>query len=131
MYSNPFLREQLKNIIISGNKGGKPGQWSARKAQLLALEYKKAGGRYIGPKTKTQKSLTKWTRERWGTVSGRNSIQGPYATGERYLPLKARKSLTKKEYAATTAAKRKGIKTGKQFMPQPKSIARKTRAYRA
>lgn len=130
-YTKPELREYLKTLILQGNKGGKSGQWSARKAQLLVHAYEKAGGKYKSPKkTKAQKSLTKWTKEKWGTLSGRNSIQGRYATGERYLPLKARKSLTKKEYALTSAAKRKGIRQGKQFVPQPKSIARKTAKYR-
>ena len=43
-YTKPTMRKNLFNRIKSGSKGGKPGQWSARKAQLLASEYKKAGG---------------------------------------------------------------------------------------
>lgn len=43
-YDKPSLRERLKNRIMSGSKGGDPGEWSARKAQLLATEYEKAGG---------------------------------------------------------------------------------------
>ncbi len=57
-YTKPGLRERLKNQIMSGSKGGKPGQWSARKAQLLAQAYKKSGGSYSGPKTSKQKSLS-------------------------------------------------------------------------
>jgi len=45
-YTKPELRKRLFNKIKAGSRGGKPGQWSARKAQLLALEYKKAGGGY-------------------------------------------------------------------------------------
>jgi hypothetical protein len=115
---------------MAGSKGGKPGQWSARKAQLLALEYKKAGGKYSGSKTKSQKSLSKWTKEKWGTKSGKPSTQGAKATGERYLPKKAREALSAKEYAATSRAKRKGLKQGKQFVAQPKKIAKKTAKYR-
>jgi hypothetical protein len=63
-YTNPKLRESIKDRIMASDKGGKPGQWSARKAQLVALEYKKAGGSYTGGKTKKQKSLSKWTGER-------------------------------------------------------------------
>jgi len=129
-YTNSALRERLKNKIMSGSKGGKPGQWSARKAQLLALEYKKAGGKYSGSKTKSQKSLSKWTKEKWGTKSGKPSTQGDKATGERYLPKKAREALSAKEYAATSRAKRKGLKQGKQFVAQPKKIAKKTAKYR-
>ena len=78
----------------------------------------------------SQKSLTDWGKQKWRTKSGKNSTQGSKATGERYLPAKAIKSLSNKEYAATTAAKRKGKKAGKQFVKQPKSIAKKTRSYR-
>jgi hypothetical protein len=45
-YTKPALRKRLFNKIKAGTKGGDPGEWSARKAQLLALEYKKAGGGY-------------------------------------------------------------------------------------
>lgn len=77
-----------------------------------------------------QKSLKKWTEESWGTKSGKPSTQGPKATGERYLPKKAREALSPKEYAATTKAKREGTKKGKQFVAQPKKIAEKTAKYR-
>lgn len=46
VYTKPTLRKQIFERIKSGSKGGSPGQWSARKAQLLAVEYKKAGGGY-------------------------------------------------------------------------------------
>ena len=129
-YTKPELRERLKNQIMSSSKGGRSGQWSARKAQLLAQAYKKAGGNYSGPKTSGQKSLSKWTKEKWGTKSGKPSTQGTKATGERYLPKKAREALTKEEYARTTAAKRRGTSSGKQFVRQPKAIAKKTARYR-
>jgi hypothetical protein len=129
-YTKPSLRERIKNEVMAGSKGGKPGQWSARKSQLLSQKYEKAGGGYSGKKTEGQKSLSKWTKEKWGTKSGKPSTQGPKATGERYLPLKALKSLTSKEYASTTRAKRKGTKEGKQFVKQPKKIAKKTASYR-
>jgi len=79
---------------------------------------------------KSQKSLKAWTKQKWRTKSGKPSTQGPKATGERYLPEKAIKSLSASEYAATTRAKRKGTKAGKQFVKQPKTIAKKTRAHR-
>ncbi len=75
---------------------------------------------------KSQRSLKSWTKQKWRTKSGKPSSR----TGERYLPEKAIKSLTSAEYAATTKAKRQGTKQGKQFVKQPKSIAKKTRAYR-
>jgi hypothetical protein len=79
---------------------------------------------------KPQQSLKKWTQEDWGTKSGKPSTQGPKATGERYLPKKARESLSASEYAATTKAKREGTKAGKQFVKQPKTIAKKTARFR-
>ena len=75
----------------------------------------------------SQKSLKKWTEQKWRTKSGKPSGE----TGERYLPEKAIKSLSSAEYAATTKAKREGTAKGKQFVKQPKSIAEKTRKFRA
>jgi hypothetical protein len=77
-----------------------------------------------------QKSLKKWTDEEWGTRSGKPSTQGPKATGERYLPKRAREALSPAEYAATTRAKREGTRKGKQFVAQPKKIAKKTAKFR-
>jgi hypothetical protein len=79
------------------------------------------------PLKKSQKSLKKWTKQKWRTKSGKKSSK----TGERYLPAAAIKALSPQEYAATTRAKRKGTKKGKQFVKQPKNIAKKVRKYRA
>ena len=79
---------------------------------------------------KSQRSLKAWTKQKWRTKSGKPSTQGPKATGERYLPAKAIKALSAKEYAKTSAAKRKGSKQGKQFVKQPKTVAKKVRKYR-
>ncbi len=81
-------------------------------------------------KSKSQQSLDRWTKQKWKTKSGKPSTQGPKATGERYLPAKAIKSLTDSEYAATTRAKRKGTAKGKQFVAQPKKVAKKVKPYR-
>ena len=74
----------------------------------------------------SQRSLKKWTKQKWRTKSGKPSAK----TGERYLPEAAIKSLSSAEYAATTKAKREGTKKGKQFVKQPKRIAKKTARYR-
>jgi len=129
-YTKPELRERIKNRVLAGTKGGKAGQWSARKAQIVAQEYKKAGGGYTGSKTSKQKSLSKWTKEDWGTKSGKPSTQGSKATGERYLPKKAREKLSAAEYAKTSEKKREDLRKGKQFSKQPKSLAKKTSRYR-
>lgn len=75
---------------------------------------------------KPQKSLKAWTKQDWGTKSGKKSSE----TGERYLPKKARESLSSTEYAQTSAKKRKDTKAGKQHSKQPKKIAAKTRKHR-
>jgi hypothetical protein len=75
---------------------------------------------------KTQQSLKDWTKQKWRTKSGKKSSK----TGERYLPEKAIKALTPAEYAATSKAKRKATKKGKQHSRQPKKIAAKTKRYR-
>ena len=75
---------------------------------------------------KSQRSLKAWSKQKWRTKSGKPSKQ----TGERYLPSAAIKALTSAEYAATTKAKRKGKKAGKQFTKQPKGIAKKTARFR-
>lgn len=75
---------------------------------------------------KPQESLKNWTKQKWRTKSGKPSGE----TGERYLPEKAIKSLSSSEYAATSKAKREGTKKGKQFVRQPKKIAKKTAKYR-
>jgi len=102
------------------------GKHSARAMQLAGKIYREKGGSYTGPKTKAQSSMSKWTKEDWGTKSGKPSGK----TGERYLPKKARESLTTAEYAATTKAKREGTKRGQQFVKQPKKIAAKTAKFR-
>ena len=79
---------------------------------------------------KSQQSLKNWTAQKWRTKSGKPSTKGKKATGERYLPEKAIKAMSSKEYAATTKAKRKATKAGKQFSKQPKKIAKKTAKYR-
>ena len=73
-----------------------------------------------------QKSLKDWGDQKWRTKSGKPSS----VTGERYLPEAAIKSLSAKEYAATTKAKRAGKASGKQFVAQPKAIAKKTAKFR-
>ena len=75
---------------------------------------------------KSQKSLKTWGDQKWTTKSGKKSSE----TGERYLPKAAIKALSPQEYAATTKAKRAGKAAGKQFVAQPKSIAKKTAGYR-
>ena len=126
----PLLWKRIVAKYKRGIKGGKAGQWSARKAQLATLDYQSRfpnkQAAYIGKRSRSN-SLKVWTKQAWGTRSGRNSIQGPKASGERYLDRRSLANLTAKEYKETTAAKRRQIRKRKQFSKQPKKIASKTR----
>jgi len=119
--TDPQLWERVKKEVTAGDKGGEPGQWSARKAQYAVQQYKKRGGGYEGKKS-TDNHLREWTREDWGTQSGNPSGE----TGERYLPKKARESLSEEEYARTTRKKRADTRRGQQHSSQPADVARKT-----
>jgi len=125
--NKPSLWKRIVARIKSqASHGTRAGQWSGRKAQAAVKAYKKAGGGYSGAK-KSSNSLSKWSKQKWRTKSGKKSSK----TGERYLPEKAIKSLSAREYARTTAKKRRDKAKGKQFSKQPKSIARKVKKYRS
>jgi hypothetical protein len=123
--TDPALWERVKRKVTAGDKGGRPGEWSARKAQLAVQDYKRRGGGYAGAKP-ADNSLGRWTKEDWGTASGKRSRD----SGERYLPRKARDSLSAEEYRRTSDRKRRDTKAGRQVSPQPKDVARKTARHR-
>ncbi len=124
--TDPKLWDEVKKKVTEGDKGGKPGQWSARKAQMATQQYKKEGGGYAGEKT-ADNHLTEWTREEWGTKSGEQSGK----TGERYLPRQARAALSDREYERTTKKKQADTRRGKQFSAQPHDVAAKVAHARA
>ena len=119
--SNPKLWEKVKAEVTDAGRGGKPGQWSARKAQLAVQEYKKEGGGYKGRRT-GDNSLRHWQDENWGTKSGARSAD----TGERYLPREAREALSNEDYQHTSAKKRADTAKGRQFSRQPRDVAAAT-----
>lgn len=106
-YTEPALRKKLKEQIQAGDKGGEPGQWSARKAQLLVRQYEKAGGGYVdhGTRTATQQHLKQWGEQEWHTAGGSADARGTKGTS-RYLPDVAWKLLSKKETEATESPKK-------------------------
>ncbi|EKV31424.1 hypothetical protein C882_3797 [Caenispirillum salinarum AK4] len=116
--TDPKLWDRVKKDITGSDKGGEPGQWSARKAQMAVQEYKRRGGGYEGRKPKTH--LDKWTEEDWGTRSGARSRD----TGERYLPKKARERMTEEQYRRTTEKKRRDMHRGRQYSRQPPDAER-------
>lgn len=116
-YTKPELRDKIKDKVVKGDKGGKPGQWSARKAQLVASEYKKEGGDYTTKKADAsgaQKSLKKWGNEDWRTADGKKAGK-PDGKTDRYLPAEAWKKLSAAD-RKETRAKKLSASVEKQFV---------------
>ena len=120
-YTDPDLRARLKDEVQAEDKGGKPGQWSARKSQLLKAAYEREGGGYLGEKDASQQHLSQWTQEEWQTSDG----SGDARTGsddehggasKRYLPKAAWDELSESEKRATDAAKAEGSEHGDQYV---------------
>ena len=124
-YTRPELREKVKNQVMAGDKGGKPGQWSARKAQLVAHEYEAQGGGYKHPRNKAQNSLKQWGDEHWHTADGKQAIQKDET--HRYLPDAAWNELSPKQRKSTDRKKVEGSKRGEQYVANtgPAASARK------
>lgn len=123
--TKPALWKRIVASVKRGTKGGRSGQWSARKAQLATARYKKAGGGYSGKKSSKNK-LSKWSKQKWDYVS-KGDKKKPRAKRGRYLPASVRKSLTPSQKAATNRRKRAASKAGKQRAKYSKSVARKVR----
>lgn len=118
-YDKPDLREKLKDQIKAGDKGGKTGGWSARKAQLLTHEYEKAGGGYLrDERTESQQHLEEWTDQDWRTEDGKPADKGDKTA--RYLPAEAWEKLTPAQRKATNAKKLKGSEEGENRVPNTK-----------
>jgi hypothetical protein len=114
-YTDPDLREKIKEEIKASDKGGRPGQWSARKSQLLTQEYEKRGGGYKGDKDGSQKDLEKWTDEEWQTQEGEAKARDGEETA-RYLPKEAWENMSEGEKRETERKKREGSKEGEQYV---------------
>jgi hypothetical protein len=129
-YTNNALRERIKARVMAGSEGGRPGQWSARKAQLVAIRYRAAGGGYKKGKkpTKKQRSLRKWTREKWRTSDGKPALRD--GKMRRYLPDKVWGKLTPAQRSATNRKKIQGDRQGRQFVANTEVARKKGKAYR-
>ncbi|KAL6721967.1 hypothetical protein ACLMJK_001072 [Lecanora helva] len=118
-YTDPKLRDEVKEEVQQSDKGGAPGQWSARKAQFMASEYKKRGGDYNTDKKQqdeSQKNLSKWTEEEWQTKEGSGEAKQADGTEKRYLPKKAWEDMAEDEKEKTDKKKLEESKEGKQFV---------------
>ena len=116
--SNPTLWNHVKQQVMKSSKGGLPGKWSARKAQIAVRLYKSRGGKYKGSRT-SQNSLTKWSREKWDYISNKRS--------GRYLPLVVRKHLSSRSRKSEN--RRKGSKRGK-WVPYGSEVSRLMRKHK-
>lgn len=119
--TKPALWERVKAEVKRGSKGGPPGKWSARKAQLAVAKYKSRGGGYKGPKS-PRNSLAKWSKEKWGYISSPKGKK--YG---RYLPLVVRKNLSSRSKAAENRAK--GYRHG-QWVPYGSEVRRLMRKHK-
>lgn len=115
-YTDPDLREEIKEEIKGSDKGGRPGQWSARKSQLLTQEYERRGGGYKDDKDESQKNLERWTEEEWQTQEGDAQARGDDGETKRYLPKKAWEEMSEEEKRETENRKREGSRQGQQHV---------------
>lgn len=123
-YTKPDLRRQIKEDIKQSDKGGKPGQWSARKSQLLVQEYEKQGGGYKqDKKDDAAKSLEAWTDQNWQTMEGDGEARGDRIT-KRYLPKEVWDNLSDEEKREAERTKEKGSKSGEQYVSWTPAIKR-------
>ena len=123
--TNEKMWKRIVASVKSGSAGGRPGQWSARKAQIATKRYKKRGGGYKGAKSSSNR-LSKWSKQKWDYVS-KGDEKKPRAKRGRYLPESVRKSLSASERAATNRKKRQASAKGKQRAKYSKKVARKVR----
>jgi len=123
--TNEKMWKRIVSSVKSGSSGGRPGQWSARKAQIATKRYKKAGGGYKGAKSSSN-SLSKWSKQKWDYVS-KGDKKKPRKKRGRYLPESVRKSLSPSQKAATNKKKRAASKAGKQKAKYSKKVAKKVR----
>lgn len=127
-YTRPELRREIKDDLMQSDRGGRPGQWSARKAQLLVQEYERRGGGYKEDrKDEDAKSLEEWTNQDWQTGDG--SAYADRGDGmKRYLPKDAWELLSPEEKRRAEKKKQAGNAEGKQFVENTVA-AKAARAY--
>ena len=124
IYTDPALREKIKDELMAGDKGGHAGQWSARKSQMLAKEYEAQGGGYLSDeRTESQKSLEHWTDEDWQTLDGKVAIRGDDKT-ERYLPKAAWDKLSDAEKKEANLKKEAGAEHHEQYVQWTDAVKR-------
>ena len=122
-YTKPDLRRQIKDELMQSDKGGKPGQWSARKSQLLVQEYEKQGGGYKkDDKDEAAESLEAWGEQDWQTQDGKQARQD--GKTKRYLPKEVWQRLSESEKKEAEEIKQKASKGGQQYVEWTPAIKR-------
>lgn len=123
-YTKPDLRRKIKDELMASDKGGKPGQWSARKSQLLVQEYEKQGGGYKSDeKDADAKSLEQWTENDWETSEGTAEAEGAEGMA-RYLPHETWALLTDAGRKKANKTKQKTDEKGEQYADWPDRVRR-------
>lgn len=126
-YTDPELRRKIKDALMQSDKGGNPGQWSARKSQLLVQEYERQGGGYRqSEKDAAAHALEAWTRQNWQTQTGEAAARQAGET-KRYLPEAAWQRLSPEEREQAEQSKREAEQQGQQHADYPPAVKR---AYR-
>lgn len=122
-YTKPDLRRKIKDELMQSDKGGKPGQWSARKSQLLVQEYEKQGGGYKkDEKDDAAESLEEWGEQDWQTQDGKQARQD--GKTKRYLPKEVWQKLSDQEKQEAEKIKQKASKKGEQYVEWTPAIKR-------
>src|SRR5829696_515278 len=114
-YTDPELRKRIKEEIKKSDKGGKKGQWSARKSQLLTQEYEKRGGGYKGEKDELQKNLEMWTDEEWQTQEGDARARGDGDEAKRETESKKREGSKRGEQYVANTEQARQLATARRF----------------
>jgi hypothetical protein len=123
-YTKPKLREAIKDDLKSSGKGGKPGQWSARKSQMLVQDYEKQGGGYsTDSKDEAARSLERWTDQDWQTIDGDADARDGKRT-KRYLPKAVWDALSDAEKREAERTKTTQSQKGKRKVPWTPAIKR-------
>jgi hypothetical protein len=128
-YTNPELRRRLKDEILQSDKGGKAGQWSARKSQILVREYEAQGGGYqTSEKDEAAHSLEEWEEQNWQTEDGSDRARNGNIT-KRYLPKAVWDKLSASEKQEAERSKEEASKKGAQYVDWTPAIKKAMHEY--
>ena len=123
-YTKPDLRRKIKDELMQSDKGGKAGEWSARKSQMLVQEYERQGGGYKkDKKDEAARSLEAWTAQRWQTKEGKGEARKGGIT-KRYLPKEVWDRLSDEEKKEAEEQKKEGSEEGDQFVQYTPAVRR-------